>query len=312
MIWLGRLVFLLGGAGMLALAVAHTASRSIVARRSPPRSETLELSPPDAEELRLTTTDGVELGATFWPKLPPHASARRRAPQSQPAVLLTHGRGASRSARQAQAQVFRDLGCPILLLTLRAHGDSGGDRCTFGWDERHDIRAGLRALHRREPKRKILAVGSSMGAAAIAFALSDVAEPPPSDQPEVAACILECPYGSLDEAMRQRFALRLPPTLAAAASGLLRFVAPTVLPTYDRIKPVEALDRVQGPFLRYVLMGENDDRVSPADHAAFRRKHDNTLRCIEIPNARHDRLLNDNPERYCTSIGAVVFALTED
>lgn len=308
--WFGRAVFLIGGAAMLAVAMNYTAARVIVTRRSPPAAESLDRSPPGAEELRLRSRDGIELGATFWP--PPPAPARGRR-QQRPAVLVTHGRGASRSARQDQARIFHDAGCPVFLLTLRAHGGSAGDRTSFGWDERHDVRAGLRELSRRAPDRDLILCGSSMGAAAIAFAVSDVAEPPPADLPTPDLLVLECPYGRLSEAMRQRLVLRLPSFAATPAGHLLDFVAPMVLPSYARIAPLEVIegwanddsDSTKGPLVR-VLQGEDDDRISPADRRAYRA----LPLTLMVPKAGHDRLLGDAPETYRPFIQSLCLAFS--
>jgi uncharacterized protein len=163
-------------------------------RRAAPIAE--EPLPPAFEgraaALRLATEDGEELGAWFLPGQP-----------GSPMVVLLHGNGASRGACVEQAELLRDAGCPTLLVTLRAHGDSTGDRNDFGLGARHDVIAAVEWLREHHPGRDVVVWGQSVGSAAALFAAEQLGR-------RVRGYILECPYSDLRTAVYNRLHLRLP------------------------------------------------------------------------------------------------------
>jgi uncharacterized protein len=87
--------------------------------------------------------------------------------------LYVHGYLMNRSELAPVAHQMRELGAGGLLIDLRAHGKSGGKKCTFGLHEKEDVAAALRWLRSKTPNQKIVVVGSSMGSAASALALAD-------------------------------------------------------------------------------------------------------------------------------------------
>ena len=88
------------------------------------------------EEINLIATDGTRLAAWFVPA--EHANGS--------AVVLVHGRGANRSALLPTADVLARHGYSLLMLDLRAHGQSEGDIVTYGYYESLDVIAGLTYL----------------------------------------------------------------------------------------------------------------------------------------------------------------------
>jgi pimeloyl-ACP methyl ester carboxylesterase len=116
------------------------------------------------EQVRLETSDGQEIGA--W------LVAGRR---DSPSVLLIHGIGASRAACLGRAEILAREGYTVLMITLRAHGDSSGDYNDMGYSARHDIVAAVDLLERQRPGAPIVVHGLSMGAAAALFAAAELA-----------------------------------------------------------------------------------------------------------------------------------------
>jgi pimeloyl-ACP methyl ester carboxylesterase len=59
---------------------------------------------------------------------------------SKGTVILIHGLGGNKSNVLKQAHEFRYWGYNVMLVDLRAHGRSGGDVTTMGFNESEDVR----------------------------------------------------------------------------------------------------------------------------------------------------------------------------
>ncbi|MGB7539741.1 MAG: alpha/beta hydrolase [Anaerolineales bacterium] len=77
------------------------------------------------------------------------------------AVIVAHGIGGNRTSDLEKGAALAREGFGVLLLDLRAHGESGGETITFGGA---DIQAGVRFLEAQpDVLRKIGVLGSSLG-----------------------------------------------------------------------------------------------------------------------------------------------------
>jgi len=111
-------------------------------------------------------------------------------------VVLCHGYGGERSSMLDRAYVFLDAGYNVLLPDFMGSGASGGNTCTIGFKEAENVKACVTYLAGKgEP---VYLMGVSMGAAAIMRAASREALP-------VKALILECPFGSMRQTVKNRF-----------------------------------------------------------------------------------------------------------
>ncbi len=113
--WLRRLVALVVPAVVLWLGLSYFVAYKLTHRHGPVRPEPVpRVGWGTLIPLRLTAADGIECGAWFADGQP-----------GKPPVVLLHGNGADRSQCLHQAKIAAERGYPVLLLTLRAHGDSG-------------------------------------------------------------------------------------------------------------------------------------------------------------------------------------------
>jgi len=99
-----------------------------------------------------------------------------RGQPGQGSVLLLHGVRSDRRQMLARAMYLHASGYSVLLVDLQGHGESGGDRITFGYREAEGVKAAIKFLRDTAPKEKIAVIGVSLGAAA--FTLSSVTPPP--------------------------------------------------------------------------------------------------------------------------------------
>jgi alpha-beta hydrolase superfamily lysophospholipase len=151
------------------------------------------------EDHRIRTRDGEELGAWFM--------AGR---DDRPSVLLLHGNKGSRESSLNRAQIFAAEGCSVLLISLRAHGDSTGNYHDIGFSARRDVWAAVEFLEAHRPGQPVVVMGTSMGAAVATFAASELGN-------RVQGYILESPYQDLKTAAWNRTDVYLPPLLSHAA-----------------------------------------------------------------------------------------------
>jgi alpha-beta hydrolase superfamily lysophospholipase len=278
-------------ASAAALLVAGWLTSSLaVAYRLTVRAKPLYAEPPPQvnwgvfESIRLKTTDGEELGGWFM-----------KGADSRPAVLLLHGNGADRSSCLEQAKLLRETGCSVLLVTMRAHGDSTGRRNDVGYSARFDAIAAVDYLTRVCPGAPIVVWGQSLGSAAAVFAA-----PLLSDQ--VQGYILECPYSDLRTTVRHRLELYLPPVAREIAHAGLLTAAPLLLPELDQISPLRASADVPAHAHVLILAGGLDRRATPQEATAIRKRLGDRAKLVVFDRAGHLDLFHSDPALYRKSI----------
>jgi pimeloyl-ACP methyl ester carboxylesterase len=117
-------------------------------------------------------------------------------------VLLLHGVRSDRRQMVERARFLGRAGYSTLLIDLPAHGESSGDRITFGARESLGVRAALGFVRKNFPHEPVAVIGVSLGAASFVLAH---ARPAPD------AVVLESMYPTITDAARDRIAIRLGP-----------------------------------------------------------------------------------------------------
>jgi alpha-beta hydrolase superfamily lysophospholipase len=255
-----------------------------------PRSPFAE-PPPDVtwgplEAHRITTGDGERLGA--W-----YAEGG-----DGPSVLLLHGNGGSRRNCLGRAATLSSEGrCAVLLVSLRAHGDSTGRFNDIGYSARRDVVAAVEFLRDRRPGKPVIVLGVSMGAAAALFAAEDLGE-------GVDGYILESPYRDLETAVWNRTRAHLPPVLDRVAYLGLRVAATVILPDFRAMSALRAIDRVPAGIPILILSGGEDALARPAEAIALYDRVRSHGRLEIIPGGDHQDLLRAAPHRWVRSVRA--------
>jgi pimeloyl-ACP methyl ester carboxylesterase len=231
------------------------------------------------EPLQLKTNDGQELGGWYLP-----------GQKDFPVVLLLHGNGGTRADCLAQAEWMAAAGYPVLLITLRAHGDSTGRRNDFGYSAQHDVVAAVDWLKHRGHDKPIV-WGRSLGAAAALFASRELGH-------RVSGYVLECPYRDLKTAVRNRTRSHLPLPLSWVAYEGLALTAPLILGDVDRISPYYACDGIPGDVPVLLLAGGSDRKATPSESQALADRIGGKARVIVFDGAGHLEMRRTEPNRY--------------
>ena len=232
------------------------------------------------EPHRFRTTDGEEIGAWLVLGRP-----------DAPTVLLIPGIGASRSACLSRARMLSASGCTVLIISLRAQGDSTGDSNDMGFSSRHDVVAVVDFMKKRCPESPIIIHGLSMGAAAAVIGSGELAD-------RVEGYILESPYRDLRTAVRNRTQNALPPLLDRIAYLGLLIVSPLVLPNLDKTAPVEAIKAIPADVPVLILAGEEDPVARPVKARAIFDRVQSHGRLVFLPHAGHLNFPETCPDLY--------------
>lgn len=232
------------------------------------------------ESPRLQTVDGQDIGTWFVP-----------GPEDGPSVIVLHGNGQCRGWSLPMAKMLVKEGCSVLMLSLRAHGDSSGERHDIGYSARHDVVAAVEFLERRRPGRAIIVQGTSLGAAAAIFAAPELGT-------RVSGYILEEPYRDLRSAVRNRTEVYLPPGLSHAIYFGLLSVSPLILPELDQIAPIEAIGSIPESVPVVILAGSADNKARPEETRELYSRVASHGRLVFFEGARHELLLQRDPDLY--------------
>jgi alpha-beta hydrolase superfamily lysophospholipase len=259
------------------LAVAQRLTR----RRRPPFPEPIPTAARGTFSAhRFPTRDGEQIGAWF-------VAGR----EDQPSVLLLHGNGGSRRNCLGRAALLAEEGYAVLLISLRAHGDSTGNLNDIGYGARHDVVAAVEFLERKRPGKPVIIQGVSMGAAAAVFASRELAR-------RVSGYILESPYQDLRVAVWNRVEHNLPPVLDRIAYEGLALVTPIVLPDVDKISPLTAIGGIPDDVPVLIFAGGGDPLARPAEARALYRRVEGHGKLIIFDRAGHHDLFDTDPGLY--------------
>lgn len=173
---------------------------------------------------------------------------------SRPGVLLLHGVRSNRLSMIERARFLNKAGYSVLLIDLQAHGESRGERITFGYLESIGANAALQYLRERVPGQRVGVIGVSLGGAAALLGTG----PLPAD-----AMILEAVYSSFEHAVENRISMRVG-FLAKSLSPLFLWQTEYRLGVkLESLSPAKAISELTSPVL--IIGGTDDQHTRPQD-----------------------------------------------
>lgn len=119
------------------------------------------------EDVTIQSSDGYQLSAWYVP-----APIRTGVPVRNLCVVLVHGGGRDRRAWLRHLPMFHEQGYSALLFDFREHGLSSGN-CngfTYGMKERFDVVAAAKYAKDVRGHKKVVAIGTSVGASSVIMA----------------------------------------------------------------------------------------------------------------------------------------------
>lgn len=166
------------------------------------------------------------------------------------AVILLHGSQGDRTKMTGRARFLWRAGYTVLLFDFQAHGESHGDRVTFGHLESLDASAAVNFIRQRAPGEKIGVIGASLGGAAALLATPPLA---------VNALVLESVYPTIEEAVQSRLALHLGSSGKHLAPLLLCQIRPRLGCEPADLHPIDRVGEITVP--KFFIAGTADAKT---------------------------------------------------
>lgn len=203
------------------------------------------------------------------------------------AIVLAHSVRSDRREMLGRARFLHAAGHALLLFDQQAHGESPGERITFGLLESHDARAAVAYARARWPEERIGYLGVSQGGAAALLG---------SEPLEVDALVLEAVYPTIREAVTNRVAIRLGPLAPLLAPLLLAQARIRIGADADAIAPIRGIASIRAPLL--LLAGGRDRHTTLAESEHLFAAAPEPKEMWILPQALHQDFHRLEPSEY--------------
>ncbi len=237
------------------------------------------------DDVQIASFDGAKLRGWFF----------RPQERNGSVVIVLHGHGDNRGGAAGFAPMLLRHHYAVLAPDSRAHGKSGGDIATFGFDESRDLSRWVDWLGTQNFHGCVYGLGESMGAAIVLQTL-------PSE-PRFCAGVAECPYASVREMGYDRLTQRF-------GDGLWHrefFVVPLVSEGFwyarlrygidlDQVSPATRVASTHIPVL--LIHGMNDFNIVVRHCHEILQHHSGEMQLWEVPGAGHTQAYKTEPKEF--------------
>ncbi len=205
--------------------------------------------------------------------------------------ILFHGYGGKKSSMLDKSDEILKLGYNTFLIDFMGSGGSEGNRTTIGFEESMQVKTAYDYIA-AQGESNIYLFGTSMGAAAVLKSLHDYSFNP-------SGIIIECPFGSLYEAVCVRFENMGVPVFPMA--GLLTFWGGVQNGFWAfEHNPSNYAKKVSCPTL--LLYGELDEKVKIKETNAVYENLRGKKHLKTYPLSGHDNYLTHYREEWAEDI----------
>jgi pimeloyl-ACP methyl ester carboxylesterase len=189
-------------------------------------------------------------------------------------VIYLHGIADNRGSAVGAVTRFTRRGLEVVAYDSRAHGQSDGESCTFGYFEKEDLRRVIRSL----PAGPIMLLGTSLGGA-VALQAAVI-------EPRVSAVIAAEVFSDLDVVARERAPFFLTRKIIVRAFAVAekrgRF-------RISDVSPRAAAAHIRVPVL--LIHGAADHQTRPAHSIRVYDALNGTKRLLIVEGAGHNESL---------------------
>jgi pimeloyl-ACP methyl ester carboxylesterase len=210
---------------------------------------------------------------------------------SKGTVIVCHGYGGSKGSMLDKATVFHELGYSVLLPDFMGSGGSEGSETTIGFKEAQQV-SDCATYLRKQGEQNIILFGTSLGAAAIMKAVHD-------DTLQVSGLILECPFGTMLQTVKNRFKILGVPSTPLA--HLLVFWGGTIngFNAFSH-NPETYAASITTPVL--LMHGAEDPKVTAGEIDRIYNNLKGSRRLVTFQNTGHSNYLLNNKEAWVQAV----------
>ena len=238
-----------------------------------------------ADRFEVTGYDSTNIKAFYIPSIADSTALTT--------LVFVHGIHSCKEHFIPHAKQISEAGINVVLFDLRAHGESEGDYCTYGYFEKMDIKALVDSIQAKYPEQTIGIFGNSLGGAVAIQALA-------YDE-RLAFGIIESTFHDL-EAVVSQYAGRMFGFQSSwlARETLKRAEVIADFPALE-VKPFHAAEEIEQPVL--IAHGDVDDRIPQwfgkinFEHLASEEKE-----WYSIPGAKHHFIWRSGGPEYLKKI----------
>lgn len=194
--------------------------------------------------------------------------------QARGTIVLLHGIADNRGGWRGAVGRLRARGFAVVAYDSRAHGESSGSACTYGFFEKQDLRLVVDSID-----QPAIVIGHSLGAA---VALQEAA-----DDPRIRAVVAAAPFSDLRTVATERAPGWLPAAIVRRAFVKAEQEAGFEV---DAVSPQADARHIAAPVL---LLHGGDDLETPVEHS--RRIYAalaGPKQLIIVPGAGHNDVLS--------------------
>ncbi len=269
--WKDRLMLAVLATGVGYVAAAYLASRWLTRRRRrKPLTTPSDLGLP-WEPVACRAADGPRLAG--WAATPP-------APRAT--VALFHGLGCNRDQVLERMAILVGAGYRCVAFDHRAHGESQGRLTSFGFHEGRDVEAVLDFVKRRWPREPRVALGISMGAAAVCFGASRACG--------ADAVVLESMYHDIKSAFTTRVNDGFPVWYGWLRRAIIWTTERRLRVRMGDITPADHVGKL-APAPVLLITGTDDTHATPDDARRLAARCRGPHEVVLVPGAGHIDLL---------------------
>jgi uncharacterized protein len=189
-------------------------------------------------------------------------------------LVYLHGVADTRASGMGLIERFVPRGFDVVAYDSRAHGESEGDACTYGFYEKQDLRRVLDTL----PSGPVVLFGASLG--------GSVALQAAEGEPQVSAIVAIEPFADLEAIVRERAPFFLTEGMFQAA---LRIAEQKGRFEVRAVSPERAAAGITAPVL--LVHGANDVETRPEHSQRIFEALGREKRLIVVPGAGHNATL---------------------
>ncbi|MET3696209.1 hypothetical protein SAMN05877753_102258 [Bacillus oleivorans] len=204
-------------------------------------------------------------------------------------MIFSHGVTESKTNMIKYMNLFIKKGFNAVLYDHRRHGKSGGTTTSYGYYERHDLKAVVDWLKRKVGEELYFGIfGESMGGATTLMYAGTVED-------EANFYVVDCPFSDFTEQLKIRLRedFKLPPILLPYTDLFLKFRAGFSM---KDIVPLEAIKNIRKPIL--FIHGQEDVYVPASMTKELYDAYEGEKSIFMPERGGHAETYVTNPEEY--------------